>query len=288
MPDLASSLQPFLRSLVGRNISPLTIQAYETDVRQFLEYVERTNVAIAGVEQISRADIVEYLSCLSDQQRSGVTRARKLAAIREFFRYLEADGRISSSPAAGVAIPKKECKAKVYLRPDEYMRLLAAAGGNARDFAILQLFLQTGIRVSELANLLLSHLDLHGRTLHVEAGKGKKDRVIALEKKAIQALKHYLSARPTTGDEHLFLNCEGRGLSIRGVQDIVEKYAQRAGITKKFSAHSLRHTFATHKARQGISPWQLKEWMGHSSIATTQIYVHMGEDARKQMEATSL
>lgn len=103
------------------------------------------------------------------------------------------------------------------------------------------------MRVSELANLQRAHLDLQAKTLTVIAGKGKKDRVIELEKKATQALKNYLAVRPDLLDEHLFLSYQNRGLSIRGIQGIVEKYARLAGIEKRFSAHSLRHTFAAYK-----------------------------------------
>jgi site-specific recombinase XerD len=130
---------------------------------------------------------------------------------------------------------------------------------------------------------------MQARTLTVVSGKGNKDRVIDLEKKAIQAIKNYLEVRPSSLDQHVFLNYEGMGISDRGVKKIVEKYRVAAGIEKKVSAHSLRHTFGTYKAEKGVSPFQLKEWLGHSSVATTQIYVHMGREAgKKAMEATSL
>jgi site-specific recombinase XerD len=193
------------------------------------------------------------------------------------------------SPAATVAIPQKEKKLRLYLRPEEYSRLLAAAGSHPRDFAILQLFLQTGIRVSELANLQLAHLDLQAKTLTIVSGKGNKDRVIDLGEKAIQAINNYLKARPSTPDQRVLLNYQGTAISDRGVKKIVEKYRVAAGIEKKVSAHSLRHTFGTYKAERGVSPFQLKEWLGHSSLATTQIYVHMGRGgAKKAMETTSL
>lgn len=285
---LTSSLQLFLRSLAGRNVSQNTITAYQIDLRQFLEYLQHTNHLLTQVQDIIRSDVDEYLAHLADRQLTGVTRARKLAAIKEWFRFLVNNEIIERSPAESLTIPRKERRERSYLKIDEYARMLAAAGGNARDFAVLQLFLQTGIRVSECANLTLAHLDLHTKTLTVSQGKGKKDRRIELEKKSSQALKNYLKVRPQVPDDHLFLNYEGHGLSVRGIQDIVEKYARRAGIDKHISAHSLRHTFATHKARQGVSAFQLKEWLGHSSLQTTQLYVHMGEDARRQMEATSL
>jgi integrase/recombinase XerD len=166
--------------------------------------------------------------------------------------------------------------------------LLSAAGSNPRDFAILQLFLQTGIRVSELVHLRLGDVDLVNKVLKVD-GKGSKERTIPLEKKAIQAIKNYKAVRPQSMDQHLFLNYEGTGLSRRGAEKIIEKYRALSGITKHFSAHSLRHTFGSYKAEQGISPFQLKEWMGHSSISVTQLYVHMGrESSRRAMEQSSL
>ena len=105
----------------------------------------------------------------------------------------------------------------------------------------------------------------------------------------MQALTTYLKTRPKALDDHLFLNYDGVGISDRGVKKIVEKYRLAVGITKHISAHSLRHTFGTYKAQKGVSAFQIKEWLGHSSVATTQIYVHLGqEEAKKAMEATSL
>jgi len=153
---------------------------------------------------------------------------------------------------------------------------------------MLQILLQTGIRVSELVSLTLTSVDMQARTVTV-AGKGNKERTIPLEKKGILALKNYLATRPQSLYHHLCLNYNGAGISRRGAEKIIEKYRALSGITKRFSCHSLRHTFGSYKATQGVSPFQLKEWMGHSSIATTKIYVHMRQEgAKKAMEATSL
>ena len=167
--------------------------------------------------------INQYLTYLSGKGLSGVTRARKLASIREFFKFLVDEGSLTSSPAASISMPRKEKKNRVYLRPDEYSRLLSAAGSNPRDFCILQLFLQTGMRVSELVSLTLDDIDLTARTITIH-GKGKKERVIDLEKKAILAINNYRNFRPQTLDPHLFLNYEGQGISDRGVKKLIEKY----------------------------------------------------------------
>jgi integrase/recombinase XerC len=286
--SLDQALTNFLTSLRARNTSALTQQAYETDIRQFISWLNETSVVATHAGSITKADIIEYLSYLSDLGRSGITRARKLASLREFFKYLCEYEIIPSSPAASVAIPKKERKQQIYLRPDEYAKLLSVAGSNPRDFAILQLFLQTGIRVSELVNLTLADVDLQNKVLRVD-GKGSKERTIPLEKKAVMAVKNYLAVRVESMDSHVFLNYEGVGLSRRGAEKIIEKYRELSGINKRFSCHSLRHTFGSYKAEQGVSPFQLKEWMGHSSISVTQLYVHMGkEHARRAMEQTSL
>jgi site-specific recombinase XerD len=188
-----------------------------------------------------------------------------------------------------VATPKKERTSRTVLRVDEYTRLLSLAGANPRDYAILQVFLQTGVRVSELCALTLSDIDLVERSLCVTQGKGMQGRTIELEKKGIQAIKSYLAVRPDSVAEALFLNYRGEPLSERGVRKMLAKYLEDAGITKKISPHSLRHTFATYKAERGVSAFQLKDWLGHARLDTTQIYVHLSkQNGRKVMEATSL
>ncbi|MCL5962551.1 MAG: tyrosine-type recombinase/integrase, partial [Chloroflexi bacterium] len=238
---------------------------------------------------VTRADGSDYMASLGQRELTGISRARKLAAIREYFRFLEGHERIVKSPTTGVETPKKEKNGRTALRPDEYTKLLSLAGGNPRDYAILQVFLQTGVRVSELCNLRLDDIDIEGRTLRVTLGKGMAARDIELEKKGIMAIKNWLAVRPETPNDHLFLNKEGEPIGERGVRKLVVKYRQKAGITKKASCHSLRHTFATYKAEKGVSPFQLQQWLGHANLNTTQIYVHMArQNAKKVMEATSL
>jgi site-specific recombinase XerD len=282
---LASSLDQFLREL---DKSPLTIVAYRTDNQQFLAWLTEYDAVITTPQQVKRNYVNEYLRYLANNGRAGTTRSRKLVSIQRFFSHLVKEGIIPLSPAATVDRPRKERKPKHYLRPDEYTKLLASAGGNVRDFALLQLFLQTGIRVSEAAAICLHDLDLEHKTLTIH-GKGSKERIIPLEKKAFQALKSYLTVRPKTADQHLFLNHHGEGLSIRGVRKIVEKYVKHSGITKKISCHGLRHTCATNRAALGMNAFCLKTLLGHERISTSLEYVHIGtEELRKPMEDTSL
>lgn len=214
---------------------------------------------------------------------------RKLAAIREFYRWMKNAALIDHSPVDAVDTPRRERKTRTYLTPEEYNRLLAAAGAHPRDFCILTLFIQTGIRISELCDLRLEDMDLEAGTLTVRIGKGMAARVIELEKKGIRATKTWLSVRPSTYYDHLFLNRDEEPLKEWGVRDLLNKYCDQAGITKRITPHSLRHTSASSKAQSGVSPFQLKEWLGHARLDTTSIYVHMAkQNAKKVMEATSL
>src|SRR6266849_4570413 len=237
----------FLQELEGGNKSTLTLTAYKTDLMQFFNWLAENDVTVTIPGQVTRGHVNEYLAFLSSQGRSGVTRARKLAALKSFFVYLKDEHIIVSSPTDTIHMPNKERKRKVVLRPDEYSRMLSEAGGNTRDFSILQLFLQTGIRVSELIAITLEDLDIQNHVLKVH-GKGNKEREIPLEKKSVQALKSWLTVRPESQDRHLFLNYSGEGLSIRRVRKIVDKYLKKAGITKQISCHGLRRTFGSAKA----------------------------------------
>jgi integrase/recombinase XerD len=157
-------LDQFLREL---DKSPLTLLAYRTDIQQFLAWLSDSDATIMTPQQVKRSHINEYLRYLANNGRAGTTRSRKLVSIQRFFSHLVKEGVIPQSPAATVDRPGKERKPKQYLRPDEYTKLLATAGGNLRDFALLQLFLQTGIRVSEAAAICVSDLDLEHKTLTI-------------------------------------------------------------------------------------------------------------------------
>ena len=279
----------FLRDLSGKNKSVATMKAYQTDLSQFFSFLTANSVTATAPAAVTKLDISDYLSSLAKDGLSGVSRARKLAAIREYFRFLESFGLIAKSPVVGIATPKKDQPTRMALRPEEYLKMLAQAGGNPRDYAILQVFLQTGIRVSELCDLLLTDIDLASRTVTVRAGKGMRSRVIALEKKGVQALKSYLAVRPETPSAYLFLNKYGQPLSGRAIQLLVRAYREQAGITKPATPHSFRHTFGTYKAEKGVDVFQLRDWLGHKNLTTTQIYVHLARaNSRRVMEATSL
>jgi integrase/recombinase XerC len=286
---LEKGLATFLNALAGKNRSQATLRAYQTDLSQFIAFLHATNVAIQSPADIQKIDVMEYLSACAKKELTGIARARKLSAMREYFRFLEGIGVIAKSPTTGIETPKREKNGRQVLRPDEYTKMLSLAGANPRDYAILQVFLQTGIRVSELANLRIEDIDFIKPSITVR-GKGSVEREIALEKKGVHALRSYLIVRGVDStSERVFLNYQGEPISERGIRKLVVKYRKEAGITKKASCHTLRHTFATYKAEKGVSAYQLQQWLGHANLNTTQIYVHLGkQNAKKIMAQTSL
>src|SRR5256714_924973 len=284
---LEKGLATFLNALSGKNRSTATIRAYATDIAQFISFLHANNVSIQKPAEVEKIDVMEYLSALAKRELTGIARARKMSALREYFRFLEGIGGIAKSPTTGIETPKREKNGRQVLRSDEYTKMLSLAGANPRDYAVLQVFLQTGIRVSELAHLRIEDIDFIKPAITVR-GKGSVEREIALEKKGIHALKSYLAVRGESFSSRVFLNYQGEPISERGIRKLVVKYRKEAGITKKASCHTLRHTFATYKAEKGVSAFQLQQWLGHANLNTTQIYVHLGkQNARKVMQDTS-
>ena len=216
---------------------------------------------------------------------TGVTRNRKLSALRKFFTFLKENDIIAGNPAETVKGPRKEEHEAVVLQKTEYQSLLYAASTNTRDYAIIQVFLQAGLRISELANLLLADVDLDTKMLYVR-GKGKKDRTIPLEQQSVGAINKYLTERKAHPEcEHLFVAKNGTSLAVRSVRYIVKKHMQKAGIKKRASVH----TFGTHKVDKGMTLPNLKDLMGHRKLETTYRYVHLAKtNLRQQQEQTAL
>ena len=282
---LASSLDQYIRDL---DKSPLSIQAYRTDIQQFLTWLSENDVTVTQAHHVTSSHINEYLRYLANKGRTGITCSRKLVSLHLFFSYLVKKGIIPHSPASTVKEPRKERRPKHVLRPDEFRKMVAAARGSPRDIAIMQLLLHTGIRVSELIAIREPDLDLEHKTLTIH-GIGSKERVFPLQKKALYILQAYIAISPKNINQHLFLNYHGEGLSIGGVRKMMEKYLKRAGITKKISCHALHYTCVTNRATSGMIVFYLKKPLRHERVRTSKNYKPIGTDElRKLMEFTSL
>jgi site-specific recombinase XerD len=286
------SLDVFLRALQGQNYSPKTLRAYGDDLTQFLAWVQKNRVDWETLKRFSRVDIEGFMQYLAAQRMSGVTRVRKLAAIRQFFAFMEENRILAGNPAHTVKGARREEKEPNILYKEQYKALLYEASDNIRDYAIIQTFLQTGIRLSELVNLTLDDVDFEHRLLTVRQGKGKKDRQIPLVDEAVKVLRSYLRYRNTElilDDDIFFLAKNGTSLNVSTVKYLVAKYVKKAGIRKKVSVHTLRHTFGAHKADKHMSLATLQELMGHKKKETTLKYIHLAKtNLRQEMVQTAL
>jgi integrase/recombinase XerC len=286
------SIELFMSALRGQNYSPKTLRAYGDDLKQFLAWVGENRVDWDTPKRFSRADIEGFMSYLAGQHMTGVTRVRKLAALRKFFTFLEENHLISANPANTVKGARREEKEPGILYKEQYKALLYEASDHPRDYAIIMTFLQTGIRLSELANLTIDDVDFEHKILTVRQGKGKKDRRIPLVDEVVKALRNYLRYRNiqlVLDDEILFLAKNGTSLNVSSVKYIVAKYVKKAGIRKKVSVHTLRHTFGAHKADKHMGIATLQELMGHKKKETTLKYIHLAKtNLRQEMMQTAL
>jgi integrase/recombinase XerC len=232
-----------------------------------------------GVIEMGKVDrwtIRKYLSFLHRKNKKSSI-ARKISTLRSFFKYMVKEQLTPSNPAKTVSTPKVEKFLPTTLTVDEAFRLMEspATNGRLRDRAILELLYSSGLRVGELVGLNLNQLDLDLGIVKV-MGKGRKERIVPVGLKAVQALKAYLEERGTLeGGEALFVNSRGGRLTDRSVGRLVKKYTKRSGIFRKVSPHSLRHSFATHLLDAGADIREIQEMLGHASLSTTQRYTHL-------------
>jgi site-specific recombinase XerD len=280
-----------MRELGGQeNFSPQTIKAYLGDLEQFIGWLKTRRVDWDVPYRIERINIVEFINFLATQKASAQTRKRKLATIRGFLKFLKDNQFIYGNPADTIEGPIHEEREPAILLKTEYKALLQVAGSNPRDFAIVMLFLQTGLRVSELVNLKLEDVDFASKKFTVRQGKGRKDRVVPLVGQASKALKAYLAVRDDASEyDNVFLARNGTSMDQRTVRYRIQKYYKEAGIRKKASVHTLRHTFATHQIHNGLKLNQLKEVLGHRQMETTYKYVHLDRtNLRHEVEQGAL
>jgi site-specific recombinase XerD len=247
------SIELFKQSLEGNNYSRESIKAYLSDLAQFVEWLKSRRVDWDIPYRIARIDIVEFINHLATKKASAVTRKRKLAAIRGFLKFCKDNQIIYGNPADTIEGPIREERDPAILLKTEYKALLQVAGGNPRDFAIVMLFLQSGLRVSELVNLKIQDVDFTSREITIRQGKGRKDRVVPLVKQAEAAVKSYLKVRDAQPEyDEVFIARNGTSMDQRTVRYRIHKYYKEAGIKKKASVHTLRHTFSTHQIHNGL------------------------------------
>jgi integrase/recombinase XerC len=252
-------------------------------LEQFENFLKTSGLHLspAGEIEMGKVDrwtLRKYLSSLHRKNKKSSI-ARKISTLRSFFKYLVREELVTANPAKSVSTPKREKPLPSTLTVDEAFRLVESPseeeGQQARDRAILELLYSSGIRVSELVGLNLGQLDLELGIVKV-MGKGRKERIVPVGSKAIEAVNAYLEERGVVnGEDALFINSRGGRLTARSVGRLVKTYTKRSGIFRKISPHSLRHTFATHLLDSGADIREIQEMLGHASLSTTQRYTHL-------------
>ncbi|NLY54208.1 MAG: tyrosine recombinase XerC [Firmicutes bacterium] len=281
-------LDRFLRyQRVEKNASVHTINNYQSDILQFIAF---SSDHVQSPTDIGRAELRRYLVYLQKEGYARSSIARKLSALRSFFRFLVRDEVCPSNPLDLLSTPKQGRQLPLFLQVSECLSLLEAPDDSVlgkRDKALLEMLYATGIRVSELVGLSLHDVDYRQGYARV-LGKGGKERIVPVGEPACQALECYIKdARPLLvnakkpNEKALFLNKAGGRLSDRSVRRLMDKYVQKVALERDVSPHTLRHSFATHMLDNGADLRSVQELLGHASVSTTQLYTHVTRERLK-------
>ncbi len=276
--------EKFIRYLeIEKNYSQHTVTNYKIDLEDFFRFLGDVEL-----EKIDYLVLRKYLAALKEKRLGARSVARHLSALRTFFRFLTKDGYLKSNPILSLSSPKQEKHLPSFLTEEETGKLIESAfakddkdESGLRDRAILETFYSTGMRISELVGLNYEDLDFISGIVKV-LGKGRKERVVPIGERAISAIRAYTEKKKKESDA-VFLNKNGRRISARGVRNIVGKYIRIAGIKQGVSAHTFRHSFATHLLNRGADLRSVQELLGHANLSTTQIYTHLTTDRLKSV-----
>jgi integrase/recombinase XerD len=269
---------------VEKGASQNTQAAYKNDLQQLADYIGSKGGN--GWQALSRSDIQDFILDLKQRGYTETSVARKVAAVRSFFAFLVAEGTITNNPTEGLSSPRIGKTLPKAMSPNEVDELLDQPARRStpeakRDRAMLELLYATGMRVTELVSLDMENLSLDPRAPYVRCiGKGAKERTIPFHEHALEALNAYLEdGRPlmvrNRNETALFVNRRGERLTRQGFWLILKGYAKSANLGKEITPHTLRHSFATHMLRGGMSLRNVQEMLGHANISTTQVYTHL-------------
>ncbi len=262
-----------------KGCSKHTLSNYKRDIDQFFKYLK--------TREPDRESFKTYLEHLEDVGFSPSTRMRKQAALKAFFHYLTAEGKIKNDPSADFKLPKLGIRLPKALSVGDTFSLLRASAKNPRDLAIIELLYATGLRASELVSLQLNDLNLDAGFVKC-IGKGEKERIVPVGEAAAKAISTYINEeRPKLmkreGENTLFIDRNGTVLSRQALWNIIKKYVKKSGIRAKSSTHTLRHSFATHLLEHGADLRTVQEMLGHSNISTTEIYTSVSRERLKKI-----
>lgn len=287
------NLEQFILYLrVEKNASRHTVDNYRADIGRFFEFACNRGINAANFADITPILIRAYLAEMKQGDYARRTIARRIAALRSFFRFLCRESIIDDNPFKLIHTPKLEKRLPVFLDPAEICQLVELPRQDVlglRDCAILELLYATGVRVSELVGLTLNDLDFDTGYVLVY-GKGSKERVVPVGKKAVAAVKTYLTvsrpllyAKYRLSHNYLFVNKKGGPLTDRSIRRIIDKYVDSMAMAKNVSPHTIRHSFATHLLNNGADLRSVQELLGHVNLSTTQLYTHVTKERIKSV-----
>jgi len=274
MINLRDAHQQFIGHLKGRSRASATILAYGKDIEQLVSYLTADPIKKEDAQTITTEDLQSFMDKLAKENYTTKSISRKTNSTKTFFKFLKTSNLIKEDPATGLEHPKFENKPPRILSKVEYRALRDAAKGDLRIFAIIELFLQTGIRIGELAKINLEDADLNPQTpvLHIKPFEGSAERTIPLNKPAVDAIQRYLEVRPKTPNKALFITKTGRPLLIRNIRTAIDRYFKLAGI-KEAKVNDLRHTWIAHHLTGGTSLTLISKLAGHKRVSTTERYL---------------
>lgn len=281
--------QEFITYLENEDRARSTILAYGKDVEQMLGHIQSEHDK-THVHHIETEDIKSFLQALEEQDYTKKSISRKINSIKTFFRFLKIQDYVTEDPAAPISHPKFTTPPPRILSETEYRALRDAARGDTRTFAIIELLLQTGIRIGELANIRLPHLSIDSEeisgTLHIPESRTTKQRDIPLNQAVVKAVIDYLNERPDTDTAHLFVTRTGNPLLVRNIRASIDRYSEKAGI-ENAKVNDLRHTWIAHHLKRGASIMTVSKLAGHKRLATTEKYlehVEPSEPTKPELE----
>lgn len=276
-------LPKFIKNLEDKGRSPSTILAYRADLEQLINFLAKNNKSVPT--EITQSDIEAFRDSLATEKYTPKSVSRKLNAIKTFFRWLLSSGFIHSNPAENVSHPKLTMAMPKFLSSLEYRALRDVARTDIRISTIVELFLQTGLRISEVANLKLE--DISANQITVKAYAAQPQRTVPLNRSAREALDNYLRQRPKTDSPFVFVSKSGKPLAVRNIRAAIDRYMQKADIPR-YSVNDLRTTFVVENLKAGVDLILISQVSGHKRISTTERYLKLAgikEPGKKQQLA---
>lgn len=275
--SLRNAHEEFKNYLRGKKHSTSTVIAYGKDIDQLVGFLE--GLAKSMPHEVTREDLTAFLAKMTKEGYTPKSVSRKINSTRTFYRFLKINEYVTDDPSLLIEHPIYHLAPPRILTPTEYRALRDAARNDPRMYAVIELLLQTGIRIGELANLRLSDMTKEG--LRIAPFEKHEERLVPLNKRAKEALDNYLKIRPQTKDDHVFVTKSGKQFLIRNIRTAVERYFRLAEI-KNAKVNDLRHTFVAHHLKHGVSLVVLSKVLGHKRLSTTERYLQYVTEREKE------